>query len=127
MIDKCCNIIRISLDNPVYMPLLKDEFEEQLRPIYQFMMDPKQISFEDDIVLMLKSQIRRRKEITPIMWDVFSQLPKVLEKNKHCFGNLFETINYYLIVGKVQLAQQPEHIKILCTMADTALFTQNAN
>ena len=101
VIDKCCNIIRISLENPIYMPYLKDEFEELLRPIYQFMMDPKQISFEDDIVLMLKSQIRKRKEITPTMWEVFSQLPKVLAKNKDAFGNLFETINYYLIVGKV--------------------------
>ena len=72
VIDKCCNIIRISLENPIYMPYLKDEFEELLRPIYQFMMDPKQISFEDDIVLMLKSQIRKRKEITPTMWEVFS-------------------------------------------------------
>ena len=88
-------------------------------------MDPKQISFEDDIVLMLKSQIRKRKEITPIMWEVFSQLPKVLAKNKDCFGNLFETINYYLIVGKVQLSQQPENIKILYMMADQCLFTKN--
>lgn len=77
------------------------------------MLDPSKISFEDDIVLMLKSQIRKRKEITPTMWELFQQFPKVLEKNKHSFGNLFETINYYLIVGKVQLAQQPENLKIL--------------
>ena len=53
---------------------------------------------------MLKSQIRKRKEISETMWELFQQLPKVLEKNKHAFGNLFETINYYLIVGKLELA-----------------------
>lgn len=86
------------------MPLMKQEFEDNLRPIYLTMADPNKISFEDDVVLMLKSQIRKRKEITPTMWELFQYLPKVLEKNKHNFGNLFETINYYLIVGKVQLS-----------------------
>ena len=26
--------------------------------------------------------------------------PKVLNKNKDAFGNMFDTINYYLTVGK---------------------------
>ena len=127
VIDKCCNILRISLESNIYMPTLKAEFEENLRPIYQYMADPSKISFEDDIILMLKSQIRKRKEITPTMWELFQQFPKVLEKNKHAFGNLFETINYFLIVGKVQLAQQTDNLKILYLMADTALFTKNPN
>ena len=105
------------------MPLLKQEFEENLRPIYQYMADPTKISFEDDVILMLKSQIRKRKEITPTMWELFQQFPKVLMKNKHAFGNLFETINYFLIVGKQELAESQENIKILYLMADTALFT----
>ena len=46
------------------MPQLKDEFEELLKPIYVQMADPTKISFEDDIILMLKTQIRKRKEIS---------------------------------------------------------------
>ena len=76
---------------------------------------------------MLKTQIRRRKEISLTMWDIFTQLPKVLEKNKHAFGNLFEAINYYLVVGKQQLAEAPENVKVVCQMADTALFTNLPN
>ena len=104
VIDKCCSILRVALESNVFMPAMKQEFEEVLKPIYMCMVDPTKISFEDDIILMLKSQIRKTKEVSPTMWEVFQYLPKVLQKNKHSFGNLFETINYYLIVGKVKLA-----------------------
>jgi hypothetical protein len=91
------------------------------------MIDPSQISCEDDIVLMLKSQIRKTKEVTPTQWEVFQQLPKVLTKNKDSFGSLFETINYFLCVGKIKLAEEPENLKTLYLMADRALFTKNPN
>ena len=127
VIDKCCNVLRLCLENHIYMPQLKDDFEELLKPLYLHMSDPLKISFEDDIILMLKTQIRKRKEVSPTMWEIFQMLPKVLDKNKHAFGNLFETVNYYMIVGKQQLAESPESIKVICQMADTALFTNMPN
>ena len=129
MIDKCCNILRLALEDKsnVYMPHLKNEFEELLKPIYVQMADPSKISFEDDIILMLKTQIRKRKEISQTMWEIFTQLPKVLEKNKHAFGNLFEAINYFMVVGKQQLCESPENIKVICQMANVALFTDMPN
>ena len=127
VIDKCCNVLRLCLENQIYMPQLKDDFEELLKPLYLHMSDPLKISFEDDIILMLKTQIRKRKEVSPTMWEIFQMLPKVLDKNKHAFGNLFETVNYYMIVGKQQLAESPESIKVICQMADTALFTNMPN
>ena len=76
---------------------------------------------------MLKTQIRKRKEISQTMWEIFTQFPKVLEKNKHAFGNLFEAINYYMVVGKQQLCETPENIKVICQMANVALFTDMPN
>ena len=61
------------------------------------------------------------------MWEIFTQFPKVLEKNKHAFGNLFEAINYYMVVGKQQLCETPENIKVICQMANVALFTDMPN
>ena len=61
------------------------------------------------------------------MWEIFTQFPKVLEKNKHAFGNLFEAINYYMVVGKQQLCETPENIKVICQMANVALFTDIPN
>jgi len=127
VIDKCCNVLRLALESNVFMPQNKGQFEEILKPIYQYMIDPSQISCEDDIVLMLKSQIRKTKEVTPTQWEVFQQLPKVLTKNKDSFGSLFETINYFLCVGKIKLAEEPDNLKTLYLMADRALFTKNPN
>ena len=31
---------------------------------------------------------------------MFETLPKVLTKNKDSFGNLLDTINYYMIMGR---------------------------
>ena len=40
MIDKCCNVLRLALENQYYMPALKDDFEELLKPMYMQMVDP---------------------------------------------------------------------------------------
>lgn len=67
------------------------------------MIDPTQISFEDDIVLNLKQFIRRNKSVSNLQWEMFETLPKVLSKNNDSFGNLLDTINYYMIYGRSQL------------------------
>lgn len=70
-------------------------------------MTPEQIEFEDDIVLVLKSFIKKRQSVSPTLWTIFPQLTKVFIKNKHVFGNLLDTLNYYLIYGKDYIAQNP--------------------
>jgi hypothetical protein len=67
------------------------------------MIDPTKISFEDDIVLNLKQFIRRNKSVSNLQWEMFETLPKVLSKNNDSFGNLLDTINYYMIYGRSQL------------------------
>jgi hypothetical protein len=62
--------------------------------------DPKKIDFEDDIVMIIQSFIRRLREITPVMWEVFSKFPSILEKNKHQLRELFDTVNLFLQEGK---------------------------
>ena len=68
------------------------------------MVDPEKIEFEDDIVLALKSFIKRSNHISEVLWIIFPHLTKVFEKNKRVFGNLLETINYYLLYGKEYMA-----------------------
>lgn len=82
VIDKCCTILRICVDNTQYMPTMKDEFEQVLKPVFQLLLNPKAISFDDDIVLLIKSFIKKSKEISPVMWELFDLLPNVVAKNK---------------------------------------------
>jgi hypothetical protein len=85
------------------MPHMHTHIEEMLKQLYVFMTDPKQISFEDDIVMNMKQFIRRNQAVSATQWEILQQFPKVLDKNKDAFGNLFDTINFYLKYGKDDL------------------------
>lgn len=74
------------------------------------MTDPEKVEFEDDIVLVLKSFIKKMKGVSPILWTIFPFLAKVFEKNKKSFGNLLDTINYYLLFGKEYIAANAAHL-----------------
>lgn len=86
------------------MPQFYSQFEETLAPLLRLMIEPEKITFEDDIVLLIKSFIRKKKEVSPMMWELLTVMPKVLTKNKEALGNVFETLNFYLIHGRQQLA-----------------------
>ena len=75
-------------------------FEESLKKLYIYMENPSQISFEDEILMIIRSFIVRTQSITPVMWELFTKFPAILEKNKHQFKELFDTINMYLITGR---------------------------
>ena len=96
-------MIRLICERSEYMSKFNNEIEEMLKQLYIFMIDPKQISFEDDIVLNLKQFIRRNKSVSNVQWEMFETLPKVLSKNNDSFGNLLDTINYYMTMGRNQL------------------------
>jgi hypothetical protein len=50
------------------------------------------------------------------MWKIFQCLSKVFEKNKLCFGNLLDTINQYMLVGKGDIAVQRSFLEMLIKM-----------
>jgi hypothetical protein len=88
------------------------------------MLDPTKIEFEDDIVLTIKSLIKKANEISPVIWTLYPHLYKVFQKNKMTFGNLLDTLNYYLISGKDIIAQNSEYLVMLIKMAGEAMFTK---
>jgi len=73
--------------------------EDSLKPLFEFMIDPSQISFDEDIVLVIKSFIKKSKSVSPTLWTLFPLMGNVFEKNKQCLGNLLDTINFYLVFG----------------------------
>lgn len=93
------------------------------------MADPTSITFDDDIVMCIKAEIRRSKAVSHTHWEVFSQFPKVLAKNKDSLGNLLDATNNYLQFGAAALAtEQYKHlILVIVQMAKTALFTTHTN
>lgn len=61
--SKCWNVIRIVVDRHEYQSH-QAEIEILLTPLFMFLADPSQISFEDDIVMCVKAVIRRTKRVT---------------------------------------------------------------
>jgi hypothetical protein len=93
IINKCWNVIRMVSELDSFMPKYSSAIEEQLKPLFEFMTDPSKIEFEDDIVLTIRSFIKKTNEVSPVMWTLFPLLTKVFEKNKRTFGNLLDTLN----------------------------------
>ena len=59
---------------------------------------------------------------------MFETLPKVLSKNNDSFGNLLDTINYYMTMGRNQLISTHNlQVQTIAQMAETALFTNKPN
>jgi hypothetical protein len=98
LISKCWNIIRTVVFRHEYQGH-QAQIEEILKPLYVFMVDPTKISFEDDIVMCVKAVIRKTKAVSQTQWDILSQLPKVLAKNKDSLGNILEATNHFLQYG----------------------------
>ena len=53
------NIIRMIVEKQEYISAFSDLFEQKLSPIYFFMANPKAISFDDDILIIIRSFIKR--------------------------------------------------------------------
>ncbi len=91
------------VDKGEYMPLHAAAIEQTMTSLFIFLAAPEEICFDDDMIMCVKAVIRRMKTVTPIQWDIFYQFPKILQKNKHSFGHLLDTINSYLLFGKADL------------------------
>jgi hypothetical protein len=127
VINKCWNVIRQIVEIPTFIPTLYNQIEEQLKPLFQFIIEPTKIEFEDEIVLVLKTFIKKTHVVSNVLWEMFPYLEKVFEKNKQCFGNLLDTLNYFLIYGKEGLAVNRNNLGVLISLASKSLFSTEPN
>ena len=86
-------------------------------------MEPQKIEFEDDLVLVLKTFIKKNKGVSKTLWTIFPHLIKVFEKNKRAFGNLFDTLNWYLNFGRDEFIADKNKLMMLIEMGSLAMFS----
>jgi len=53
------NILEKITQNKTLMTKYSADFEKLLCPIFEFMLEPKKISFEDNILVMIRNFIKR--------------------------------------------------------------------
>jgi hypothetical protein len=70
-IGKCMNILRMLVEKKEYISAFAEQFEERLKPLYLYMAEPQKINFDEDIIIILKSFIKKCERITPIQWEIY--------------------------------------------------------
>ena len=121
-INKCWNVLRLITELDTFMPHYAAVIEHEMKPLFEFMVNPQQIEFEDDIVLSLKSFIKKTGQVSPVLWTLFPHLYKVFNKNKKVFGNLLDTINQYMMTGRQEMALNRDFLAMIVNMAKDSLF-----
>ena len=58
------------VDRPQYAEQ-RDYMEEALRPILSYIENPTRITFEDEIILIVKTMIKKSQIVSPIQWEMF--------------------------------------------------------
>lgn len=58
-IVKCWNIIRCICDQRDVIPNKQKEVEGMLQPLFQYMAEPAEIEFEDDILLVMNAFMKK--------------------------------------------------------------------
>ena len=122
------NILKQITQNKNLMAKYSQLYEEVYKPIFEFMVDPSKITFEDDILNILKNFIRKTSKVSDVIYTVLPCLEQVFQKNKKCFGNtLLDTLNYYMVHGRDRLIQDKTTVSMLIRIAIESMFTLEPN
>jgi hypothetical protein len=128
LVQKMFNILKQLTQNKYLMTKYSESYEEAYKPIFEFMVDPSKISFEDDILNILKNFVRKTGKVSDVIYTVLPCLEQVFNKNKKCLGStLLDTLNYYMIYGKERLMQDKGAVAMLTRLAVEAMFSVEPN
>ena len=122
--QKCINILEHVTSMKNFMSQHADALEQAYIPIFEHMVDPTKINFENDILIILKNFIKRTQKVSDIIYRVLPCLEKVFTKNKFKFGDdtLMDTLNYYLIFGRDKIMADQAAVQMLLHISDQAMF-----
>eukprot|EP01022_Parablepharisma_sp_SALTPOND_P004337 TRINITY_DN120113_c2_g1_i1.p1 TRINITY_DN120113_c2_g1~~TRINITY_DN120113_c2_g1_i1.p1 ORF type:complete len:870 (+),score=95.57 TRINITY_DN120113_c2_g1_i1:4814-7423(+) len=124
VLNQCWNVIRSICENNSFYPEYTSSIEHSLLPVFNYLVDPKDIEFDDDLIQIITTLIKKHKAVSENMAKIFPVLPKFFEKYKGVFGNLLQTLNCYLYYGKDLFVAHKDWIELVLRMAHSSLFTQ---
>lgn len=121
-INQCWNVIQTITSQNVFYPEFLDKIETALLPMFNYLVDPTAIEFDDHMVKIVAVLIEKKGSISENMGKIFPFLLKYFEKNKGVFGNLLYTLNCYIYYGKEQFAGNKIWLELVIRMGLQALF-----
>lgn len=105
--------------------MLIGDAQKEVAPLVVYIVNEGPNSFDEDIVLFTSACIRRAGTVSADQLAIFEKFPRLFEKNKFRFLQLFECINLYLRYGAAAINSSQPAIKMLLEMSLKALFVQS--
>ena len=127
IIVKCWNIIRTLVECNSFSVEQVMELETKFAQLLEFIKTPKDIEFDDDIILFEVAVMRKCKAVTQIGWSVFPHLPMVQDKYDNTFVQLFQILNCYIYYGTDVIRSNPASLMTICEMCGKCLFAVYKN
>jgi hypothetical protein len=127
IVVKCWNIIRALIECKELNSDQVLQLETQFIPLFEYIKAPKEIDFDDDIILFEVSVMRKCQIVTEVGWSIFTQLPFVQDKYDNTFVQLFQILNCYIKYGHSQLSTRPQYLFMISEMCGKCLFAVYKN
>lgn len=124
VLSKSLNVIKALASSIELNVSQMASLEQQLEGLLLLLENPREISFEDDLLSLQATFIKSARSVSAIGWRVFCTLPIVMEKYQGQFLQVFPLLNVYLVFGVNSFAAHPESIMPILGMARTALFVK---
>lgn len=125
IISKCWNVIRATFDSVHLTMANLQTCEQLLTPLFEYISAPDSINFEDDIVLVCTSLVKRQEGVSPLGWKVYEKLPAVQRKYRGELRYLFGLLNAIIAYSSKELIGKTDYVQQLIAMCEGALFAQN--
>jgi len=126
-INQCWNVIRAICEQKAFFPMYMDKIENAILPMFNYLVDPTNIEFDDDMVQVITTLIGRRGGISENMGKIFPYLVNFFEKYGKTFGSLLQTLNAYLYYGKDIFVNNKAWIELIINLSVQSMFTTKEN
>ncbi|OMJ84772.1 hypothetical protein SteCoe_14025 [Stentor coeruleus] len=97
------------------------EIESCVAPLFEYMRNPKEISFDDKILTFETLIMKKTLGVTDIAWNLLTILPNTQEKYKGSLFQLFPILNTYIHTGQATLAENPILLSVILSMCEKCI------
>ena len=103
LINKCFNIIKILIENKAFVFNNYDLIENSLKPLIDYMENPKRIKFDEDIIYILYLLMKQRQKVIGIGFNLIKHLYKYINKCGSLYIEVYQLLDLYLSYGTNQI------------------------
>ena len=103
IINKCFNIIKILLENKAFIFNNYELIENCLRPLIEYMDDPKKIKFDEDIIYIIYLLMKEREKVVGIGFNLIKNIYKYIDKCGSLYLESYQLLDKYISYGTNQI------------------------